>query len=1157
MTFLLFFLFQFICFIKAIIEKKIYLLNNFDEDNLSNNKDNVLFLNESFEPNIDYLLKGNGSKIFLGSTSKDFTYIFFQIKLCENTNLYYDIFYNNSDGNRTINKSYSKNFNVEPIKVDNDKFINYIGFDNVESEFLFRYNFIQDNLTEITEDFSLYINVINKYIYIEFYPLEYDKIIDYKIILGKNITNECELHQIPDFSNIKIFNFSLSTNKDTLIIKLDEIILESSNYSIHIIASLNNITFSYELTTFNYEIIPYEIKNKLYYFEDEDKIIFKTTSNKTYFIQWNDISAKSIQIYKTTDNIIFNSSYAQDTFFLTILQNENYYIIYHSKLETKYIYFDLLDEKGKYIDEEEGSYFMLHGNSNLSFYGNIEKFKKEDNIILFVYMNNIHNLTIFNYSLYNENNNVILTDIPKRIDENNTKENEYMFYLIVKKSIESQFIQINLNVECIENNFETNKTVYIKYLNYIEIKNRISVKKNNMNIPIFYKINRTYDDYDKNLIFYTKYENTFQIYYGDYITDEGTINVNMINQMIQIFNYSDDLSKNIITIKVLIREENEKSFEIIDKFNTALNLHYINSKKRENFIKNYKCINDLLILNIYEENSNDKILFFKNINKFEIHYSNNFSNYEDIESIFKSRDNIVEKIVELKNNIDLIYINCSYSNNEPNYNNKSIILYQLNLTNTNIENVESSSFFYLFLGNNSNSSISFNENLENKKIQLKLFLEDSKDSSVDIFLKDELVFKLNNENITYNFSFTVKSETKLIFNNKDNASLINIQVGLIDELYDVLNNTKYYKEVNDKIILIYDKNQPSIEVRVSIKTKNKNTEICFNQDDEADLPFLYFSKENCEEILPYSYKSLNMKYKENNKIQYISLITSDKVDLNYTYVQTINTGEENVTKINYTGISQINFKMKQKYLFYQVTLCSDPQEVKINSNHNFFSERNNYGLINNEENKTNLFEFTQGNCIFHYAQIENEIKIKNIESKSLNVEVKTDNKSNIFNITFKNLENIFNVKDFEYYIIMTNNISLFNLSNTCLIYDIINDTNKYKDNKYLKIFDEKYPKEYYSIEPGLYNSSIKTTVVAKQKKEPYILIYYNINETFSYEYPIDSWFFGAMFMTLISILFLIIFICINYKRNQNEKRKSFDDKDSEELEKNINLVNIE
>ena len=46
-------------------------------------------------------------------------------------------------------------------------------------------------------------------------------------------------------------------------------------------------------------------------------------------------------------------------------------------------------------------------------------------------------------------------------------------------------------------------------------------------------------------------------------------------------------------------------------------------------------------------------------------------------------------------------------------------------------------------------------------------------------------------------------------------------------------------------------------------------------------------------------------------------------------------------------------------------------------------------------------------------------------------------------------------------------------------------------------------------------------------------------------------------MTLISILFLIIFICINYKRNQNEKRKSFDDKDSEELEKNINLVNIE
>ena len=87
----------------------------------------------------------------------------------------------------------------------------------------------------------------------------------------------------------------------------------------------------------------------------------------------------------------------------------------------------------------------------------------------------------------NNNNNIVedditfnrLKDLQKLLKkESAIKELFFRMKEETEKSIESQFIQINLNVECIENSFETNKTVYIKYFNYIEIKDGMSVKKN-------------------------------------------------------------------------------------------------------------------------------------------------------------------------------------------------------------------------------------------------------------------------------------------------------------------------------------------------------------------------------------------------------------------------------------------------------------------------------------------------------------------------------------------------------------------------------------------------------------------------------------------------------------------------------------------------------
>ena len=1150
MQIFLFFFFQ--CIWKSNeknIKKKNYLLNN----NFQNNS--LLYKNHmnnstNIKEDQDYLINNSDYYNFsqFSETSK---YIFFQIKLCENENISYNFTYENESNKYIKNNNYSKGYlyKIEEINYE-DLPLKQIYFPENKNKLLFRYHYLNTNKTPVLiNNFEYDIKIVNKYIYVEFFPLIYNEIIDYIILYSKNksIENECYLYniiekEIPE--DIEIYYYSFLTDNNNLIVKLDVTIFENSTYFMNIIATEKNnhkIKIAYGLKEFQYILKSYIIDNQLYFFEEE-KIIFKTPprgENKKYLIQWNDSTNEEIIRIYSNDKKIDELNNTNKIHYLFVPKNQLYHIIYQSQSKEKEIYFDIFDEYGKFFNDENEYSIIIHNNTEISFYTNISKYERNQSIIFCVYLENIKNFSNYNYVLFNktDSNNKNETKIPDLIYENNETN---LFYIIIKKE---QFnnVQINFKIEGIDKlNFKQNKTVYIRYLKYIKI-DKENITQKNMLIPTFYIINRT-ELSNKTLIFYTKYIDIFEIYYGDYII-ENKINKNKKQQNIQVFDYSNNKSENIIIIKAFNKENLEKSFQIINSF-TKSNLSYIISEKRESFIKNYKCEKHLLILNIYNQKSNDKLIFIKkkNNNNLEFHLTNNFNNFQTLENVYKSNETIINNIKKLENMIDLIYVNCE--------NNGEFTLYQLNTNDSLINNLESSSFTYFYLENKIN--LNFSENLINEEINLEFNLVYDNNSNVSIFLNNNEEFILNNKSQKTNFSFIYTNKTNLtILNHKKNqyeGSLLNVIIGLNQKIIKIEMNTTYNKEIKDKIILIYNPNDTiTKEIRLSIKTKNVS-EICLNQD-EGKFPFLYFLKENCEILYSNSSKYIIMENLEKKgNVKYISILTSNKIYLNYTYVKNGSGEKENITKINYDGITQFKLENKKNYLFYQITPCnSHKQEVKINSNEYILSNKTNFNFIYNiEENKTNEFEFLNGSCLFHY--LKNITTIPNIKYRNnLKLKINTNTSSKTFNIEFEEYNDFLD----EYYIIMTNNISLFNINNPCFLYEVINNISKSENIS----IDKRYSKDnnIHFVDTKFFNLTIYITVVGKKINIPDILVYYDV-ESIIFNYsplPSDSWFYGAIFMTIIAIILLIIFIHINDKRS-NEKEN-----ESEEIGKSVKLYSLD
>ena len=154
----------------------------------------------------------------------------------------------------------------------------------------------------------------------------------------------------------------------------------------------------------------------------------------------------------------------------------------------------------------------------------------------------------------------------------------------------------------------------------------------------------------------------------------------------------------------------------------------------------------------------------------------------------------------------------------------------------------------------------------------------------------------------------------------------------------------------------------------------------------------------------------------------------------------ISNQKENISKINYDGITQFQLENKKNYLFYQITPCySHKQMIKINSNEYTLSNKTNFNFIYNiETNKTNEIEFLNGSCLFHFlTNITTKLDQSDINRDNLKINLTTNSSSKTFKIEFNKYTFLS-----EYYIIMTNNISLFDISNPCFLYEIINNISK-------------------------------------------------------------------------------------------------------------------
>ena len=127
-----------------------------------------------------------------------------------------------------------------------------------------------------------------------------------------------------------------------------------------------------------------------------------------------------------------------------------------------------------------------------------------------------------------------------------------------------------------------------------------------------------------------------------------------------------------------------------------------------------------------------------------------------------------------------------------------------------------------------------------------------------------------------------------------------------------------------------------------------------------------------------------------------------------------------------------------------------------------------------------------------------------------------------------------------------------------MLYEIINNISK---NANISI-DKKYSTDnnIHFVDTKFFNSTIYITIIGKKTNIPDIIIYYDIiNTTFNYiPSPSDSWFYVSLFMTIFAILLLIIYIHINYKRNNDTKNVKTNENKiniiSNEMKKSARLV---
>ena len=550
--------------------------------------------------------------------------------------------------------------------------------------------------------------VINKTLNIQF--LTYCENSLFNIDIYKKI-NKYEVFQIYSSQNFNSLDYVMEINNDIQLFYVNLSFVQDNNKS----SESNRFAIF-----FNF--LSYEYNNNFQKIPEKSKEFYFLSKKENYFYSIINCSNSTNNIVELNNNLFY---------ILQIVSNENILIKYdHFLLE--YFIFNIN------IDIKINNYYLndLINNNN--------QFVRMKSIY-----NNINNLFFYKANII-KNDNVNKLLIIKLILNDNNIQNKLKIKNIHFRSLPLIFLS---------NEIYNNNKSFIKYFNSQNFLDKLG----------YYYI--SIKDIDKSKILYCPYENTMNLYFGEYDISEFLILPLLENQKLYIINpYNSTLYKGITVIT--LNNNNNYFFQFgeidnkildnlkIDNFNNEINMNKkisIDNNIQECYFFNIYHFNDSFILDLNIIYGNVTLEYLSLDALMDI--DKNFYN------IFPFNKEILKNYIKIINNPTLIdtssielirIINNQYSNNISNSNNLNKSLFYVNKYKIYPE-IEENNLVPLFISSQDTfTKYKININSVNGEIKYKFFLYNGN--------------PLNEDNDEYNISISINNES-FYLSIKDNNSI--------------------------------------------------------------------------------------------------------------------------------------------------------------------------------------------------------------------------------------------------------------------------------------------------------------------------------------------------------------------------------------------------
>ena len=843
------------------------------------------------------------------------------------------------------------------------------------------------------------------------------------------------------------------------------------------------------------EIFPNNFTNKYYYrfennykvnnytFKINNKCLFNNILN-IQFLSYNENSLFNIEIYKIINEEEFSQVY--------LLKNSNIFDYSIEINNTQSIYFNLGNNNNTISEKSSFSiFFNFLFNKNIQKIPSISKefyFLSKKEYYLYSIMENLsyNNITKLNENLFyflqilcnddiEKNNNYILVEY-LIYNESFTKDiNEENLINIINKNM-NNFIKMHSYYDNlvfykapINKKDNLNKLLILKIsLNDNDTKNKLKLKYINFRfLPLtiltenIYNSNNSYIQYyndsqnlldrfgyyyipinilDKKKLIYCPYENTMNLYFGEFDVTENLKLSLLDNQKIYIINPLNSTLYSGITV-VLLNTNNNYFYQfgeineiILDNLEIC---NFINGENINKEIKINKNIEELYFFNMYNFNDSfilDINIIYGNVTVEYLSLDILPDSYKNFNNIFPFNKKLLNKYIISVNNPILInssqveiirVINNQYSkNNEINhpiknlfYINKYYKYSEMNENNLVPLFISSKEIF---------TKCKININSQNKVIKYKFLLfngnplnEDNDKYNVSININNESFYLSirDNNGIHRGIANIERFNQVTIINNCKKNVLIWGQIGDLNEddyeiIYaseksfnSIISTGKIYLFIFDYISIIKKAEKEglypykfifNLEKPISSRCNGYYRHLLSRDNSKGENFIFTPSKINSiyyEIIQPgNNFSFFNDIYFEefnnifNNKSIYLNTLIQQKngylkVDFHIEYIYDLSNKKSELVFFNYNdSIYSANYKLDKEnknYLLFQVLSCGNNKDLDVL----FFKENTNisYYLEKNDDNGQ-IKKITKDNIFgfINLNKVKNDEKGKNI-----------------------------------------------------------------------------------------------------------------------------------------------------------------------------------